>query len=289
MKAEAERTERGVPSTSTRTASLPTEGRIRGSLNLVPGTPVPARWELLIRPSRFYAKGDAEERRIEFTGDQLDFDVQDLGFGGYDLQPLADGMNSMALPLELSPSTAEIVVNLVLSPAGKLHGALEHEDGRPADGIFVQIERTKLQDFDADLLRDTTTGLDGSFIFESLPDGEYELRYGEAFNPLLKPEKLTFVAPAMYLPTRKLIGISEVTIEVFDFAGNPIPDVSITGAGSNGGTLDHFTDASGRCRLTGMPVGHYRLRTDHPGFSSQGKVFDIEPTQGSVLRITLTE
>ena len=286
--ATEERADRVSESTRPR-KSLAESGRIRGSLSLPKGVQAPSEWELVVGPSRFHRRGAAEERRVLFTGAELEFDLQGLSFGGYDVRPVAEGMNALAVPLELTPEAAEVVVNLVLTPAGSLRGALKYADETPVEGVWVRVDRTLSRASDLIVSRSTFTGLEGSFHFDYLPDGEYELRYGDEFNPILQPERLTVVAPSLHLPSRTLTGLGELTVEVFDFGGNPVPDVAIIGSGKRGGTVDHFTGPDGRCRVLGLPAGHYRIRTDHPGFPSQAKVFDLEASQRFSVRITLVE
>ena len=277
------------PENAGRRARLAESGRIRGSLSLPQGVQAPSEWELVLEPSRFHKRGKAEERRLLLTGAELEFDVQGLNFGGYDVRPVAEGMNSLAVPLELTPETAEIVVNLVLTPAGSLRGALQYEDASLVEGVWVRVDRTLARASDLIVSRSTFTGIDGSFRFDYLPDGEYELRYGEELNPILRPERLTVVAPSLHLPKRTLVGLGELTVEVFDFGGNPVPDVAIIGAGNQGGTIDHFTGPDGRCRVLGLPTGTYKIRTEHPGFPSQAELFDLEASQRFAVRLTLVE
>jgi len=269
--------------------SLAESGRVRGTLSLPRGVQPPAEWELVLEPSLFHQRGEAEERRLLFTGAELEFDVQGLNFGGYDVRPIAEGMNALAVPLELSPEAAEVVVNLVLTPAGSLRGTLQYADGSPVEGVLVRVDRTLERASDLIVSRSTFTGVAGNFSFDYLPDGAYELRYGDEFNPILRPERLMVVAPSLHLPPRTLVGLGELTVEVFDAAGNPVPDVAIFGSGKQGGTIDHFTGPDGRCRVLGLPAGHYRIRTEHPGFPSQGEVFQLEASQRFAVRITLVE
>ncbi|MFT5285723.1 MAG: hypothetical protein ACI8TQ_001890 [Planctomycetota bacterium] len=267
---------------------LPTSGGIRGRLNLPVGTPAPEEWELVLMPSRFYKSGNAVERRIHFADQVVDFVITDLPLGTYDVRPRAAGMNSNWLPISLTPESSEPYIDISMTPAGTLTGRVEYANGAPSEGVMVRVARVGFLDEEDAHESSTETDLSGRYEFPSLPDGEYELRFGEDLNPLLKPKQLAFVAPSMHLPPQVLKRVGRITVVVLDDGGNPLPDVNIVGSGRPGGFIDHFTDALGECHIAGLPAGSFKIRTEHPGFQTSQKLVELVAGENAIVRFSLS-
>jgi hypothetical protein len=268
---------------STRAAERPlaTRGRLRGGVQVPRGVAFPERWELHVYPSRYHDPGGAVERVLELTAAEREFELDDLPLGVYEVEPRAEGMNAYAVPAELVPTSAEVYVVLQLHPAGALSGQLLYEGGIGADGITM-----RLHDATGALVREATTDSAGRYRFEKLPDGEYELAYGEAHSPLFPAKSISFRAPSMHIPARIVPDIGQITFEVRDAAGNPVEGAIVTGSGSNGGTIDDVTGPGGRCTVGGLPAGDYRVWANLPGEERRLGRVTLRPGQHPICHIT---
>ncbi len=234
-------------------------GRIHGAVNVPPGVPFPERWELHVRPARYYDAGGATERTLVFEAGESEFEVEELPLGHYEVLPVAEGLNAHAQPVVLTAESSWVYVSTLMTPAGTLSGQLLHESGTGVDGLTI-----RLIDRRSEFERVVETDLAGVFRFERLPDGEYRLEYGEVVNPLREPRTISFRAPSMHLPAEHVESSGQVTIQVLDSGGNPVEGVVLTGSGSGGGTIDRVTNADGTSRIAGLPAGDYRIWCTHP-------------------------
>lgn len=274
--------ESGSTESGSTRAPRATRGSLRGAVSVRPPATMPESWTLSVRPTSFGDPGGAVERVVELSGDEREFALEDLPFGRYDVRARAEGLNSYAVPVELSAETPFVYVTSLLTPAGTLTGRLLHEDGTGIEGVRVRLRDQRSGDEHA-----AATDASGAFAFPGIPDGEYELSYGDPENPLLEPRAISFRAPSMHLSADYVEGVGRVELEVIDLSGNPVEGAALAGSGSRGGTIDRLTGADGRCRVVGLPTGQYRVRATHPELGEDVQTFVLESGSNPPLRFVL--
>jgi len=241
-------------------------GSLRGRIDVAGEETFPNHWRLVARPSRTLpARETAVERSEEFLDGRRDFEWRGLPLGGYDVWGEAEGYNGEVLPVMLEPGSEHPYVSLRMIPAGSIEGRVLASDGAPAEGVTLTLFAVT-----DNAAREATTGPDGAYRFDAVPDGAYELLVGKATAPLI-PERrpLRFQAPHLSFPEIELPLLGELRVRVVDSLERPIEGVEVVGSGSNGGIVEGTTDFNGTLVTRFLPAGHFRLRISHDGIGSQ--------------------
>ena len=180
-------------------------GSLRGSVDTTVGKDFPATWTLILEPSRaLTGREGAVAKRIEFTGDEREFEVPDLPLAGYAVRAEAPGYNGLPVHVLLERTSSSAYVMLQLGPAGFLTGRLNGSTGEPLEGIPVW-----LFDGAAPPAAQVPTGgrktyslADGTWRFDVVLDGPHTLVYGTPTAPMVAPVELQFHAPSLTVPRR---------------------------------------------------------------------------------------
>lgn len=232
---------------------------LRGTVEVFGDQP-PATWTLSLRPSTtLFGREHAEPRELVFPGDRLDFVVERLPLGGYDVQAVAEGRNGRALPILLTRTNHESFVVLELSPASFLEGTLLDEQEGPLEGLAVALVAP-----DGTPLHTTVSDASGRYRFDGVRDGAWKLVVGDPANPLLPPRSLRLVHPGMRFPDVVLAGLGTLDVFVLDEDGLFLAGAPVRGSGTRGGVLEGTTDHDGRIVFRNLVSGRYRLRAEHP-------------------------
>lgn len=264
---------------------LAARGSIRGELVVRTGVTFPAAWTLVLEPSAVVSgreRGSA--RRIEFTHGEREFRVDDLPLAGYRVRPEAAGVNGLGQDVLLVPSSANVFVTLALARAGLLDGLVREASGAPAEGVTVTLEntlggeRTKAR-----------TDANGMYVLTDVVDGEYRVWIGTPESPLAPAIDISFRAPSLRVPERKLPALGGLDLVVFD-EGDGYPRAGgarVWGATSAGGAFDVVADAAGAVSLRHLLPGTWRVEASLGTRASGSVEFEIlaERTTESQLKL----
>lgn len=257
-------------------------GTLRGHVEVEGEEPMPRVWRLVARPSNTLpAREFAVTRALEFDDGRADFELRDLPLGGYDVLGEAEGFNGQALPVLLEPGNEHPFVNLHIVPAGRLEGRVLDATGGPAEGITLTLFAVE-----DNAAREARTDASGTFRFDRLPDGAYEILVGKATSPLI-PERrpLRFQAPHMTFPDIELPLLGALNVRVVDTLERPIEGVEVLGSGTNGGIVEGRTDYDGRLEARYLPAGRFRLRFSHPEYDEERRIA-VDVKAGEVAEVS---
>ncbi len=233
-------------------------GRIRGYIETADATPFPARWTLVLEPSRTLTGRDrAEPRTLEFQAGEQEFTVSDLPLAGYDLCASAPGLNALRSPVLLDRKNRDPYVTLQFYPAGFVAGRVLTHEHLPADDLLVT-----LTDGVRKAAREVRTDVLGNFRFDGVLDGEYTLAFGPTLSPLLPVQTLRFSSPSLTVPDRELPALASLSILVLDEQDQPVAGATVRGDGPPGGALVVTTDARGTAVGRYLPPGTYKLSAE---------------------------
>lgn len=244
-------------------------GSLRGHVEVEGEEPMPKVWRLVARPSSILpAREFAVTRALEFDDGSTEFELRDLPLGGYDVRGEAEGFNGQVMSVLLEPGNEHPFVNLHIVPAGELEGRVLDARGAPAEGVTLTLFRVE---DNAPL--EAHTDATGTFRFQRLPDGPYEILVGPATAPLI-PERrpLRFQAPHMTFPDIELPLLGGLRMRVVDSLERPIEGVEVRGSGTNGGIVEGRTDFDGRLEVPYLPAGRFRLRFSHPEYEEERRI-----------------
>ena len=82
---------------------------------------------------------------------------------------------------------------------------------------------------------------------------------GARNNPLVGPEELSFQAPSLHYPLRRVPQLGSVLIRAIDVGRHPIAGARIDGFAPDGGVLGGDSDSEGYCEVKNLISGRYRL------------------------------
>jgi hypothetical protein len=218
------------------------------------------------------------EASVDFAGN---YRIDDLAPGDWTVTAMAG--SRLQQGLARVEAGAETVLDLELGAGHRLTGRVL-SGGRPMARATVVLGGRESGSGGL-----STTGLDGSFRFDGLAAGTYELHVMRDFGSFRQGR------------TIEIDGDTEVTIDVgaarvsglvTDPAGDPVTDAQLTlepQSGEGGDRLSGRSDADGRFTLAGATPGPHRLRAVKEGFSAAEAAFEV-PASGDVegLRLTLT-
>jgi hypothetical protein len=266
------------PQSAARTDGI---GSLRGVLLDRTGEGVPERWTLVMRPNTaIRTPTPRKEVRAEFNEAQERFTVQDVPLGAYDVWVEAEGVNRRTTPVLLVKGSDSPFISLELHARGYLEGVVLDEPGAPVGGLQVTLLSTQGSG------RSTRTDGAGRYLFEELIDGEYQLLIGAQQNPLVGPEELSFSAPSLHYPVRRVPELGSARVRAVDRSGLPLSGVRVDGFAPDGGILGGTSDGDGYCLVNNLVAGRYRLSLQGSGgavgqgvcFVSAGEQVEIEVT-----------
>ena len=266
------------PQSAARTDGI---GSLRGVLLDRTGKGIPEHWTLVMRPNTaIRTPTPRKEVRAEFREAQERFTVSDVPLGAYDVWVEADGVNRHSTPVLLVRGSNSPFISLELHARGYLEGVVLDEPGAPVGGLQVTIISTQGWD------RSTRTDGAGRYLFDELIDGEYQLLIGAQQNPLIGPEELSFSAPSLHYPVRRVPELGSARVHAVDRSGLSLSGVRVDGFAPDGGVLGGTSDGDGYCLVHNLVPGRYRLSLQGSGgavgqgvcFVSAGERVEIEIT-----------
>ena len=266
------------PQSAARTDGI---GSLRGVLLDRTGKGVPERWTLVMRPNTaIRTPTPRKELRADFKEAQERFTVPDVPLGAYDVWVEAEGVNRRSTPVLLVRGSDSPFISLELHARGYLEGVVLDEPGAPVGGLQVTIISTHGWD------RSTRTDGAGRYLFDELIDGEYQLLIGAQQNPLIGPEELSFSAPSLHYPVRRVPELGSARVRAVDRSGLSVSGVRVDGFAPDGGILGGTSDGDGYCLVNNLVPGRYRLSLQESGgavgqgvcFVSAGEQVEIEVT-----------
>ncbi len=234
---------------------------------------IPAKWKLLLEPSKVITGGEhAVQRELEFPGEKRSVVLDDVALGGYVIRAVAEGMECNPQYIQFAkPDEVDVVLRLRLFPAGTLTGRVVDPDGDPIAAMPVTAVRR-----DAEGQRTVTTDGAGRYAFERLPDGEWNVVVGYPEAPLVLRE-VGFAAPGFDMPDLATPAIDELAIRVLDSQLQPVEGASVSVIGLASGARQAKTDANGLALLPHCVGGEASVIVDAPGFVSSTRQIQFQP------------
>lgn len=228
-------------------------GSIRGLVSVASGVTLPPEFTLHIGPSDSLFGREHAESRSQVTT-EAEFVFEDIPLGGYDVWVAAPGMNSRRNPVLLTQAVPSPYVVLKVAPTGFVDGYVVNKDGRPAAELRVALDAVH-----SDQRIETQTRQDGFYVFDDVPDGEYQISFGPLDAPLVPPRDLVFQAPSMRFPNVELPPTADILIHTTDRDGKAVGEVTLTGFGRPSGRLSLVTDLAGNGWARNLPLGRYKV------------------------------
>lgn len=253
-------------------------GMLRGHVQ-ARGVDFPKNWKLLIRPSRtLMGREHAVERTLIFERGEEDFTVKGLPFAGYDIEAKGAGLNGRVASVLLRKGNEAPFINLIMVPAGFLEGVITDAAGAPQEDVPIT-----LVEMPEGGTRTVRTDLTGTYRFDKVLDGPYELIVGLPESPLLRERKsILFRSPSLSFPNIELPPFAGIDVRVSDDLNRSIPGVEVRGSGTSGGSFTKTTDAGGWIHVRHVPEGRLRLSFSHPDYKSSRA--HIELKKGEITR-----
>jgi len=245
------------------------------------GEGVPKRWTLVMSPNAaIRTPTPRQELRVKFEAAEERFDIQDVPLGAYDVWIEASGINRRATPVLLVRGSESPFISLELHARGYLEGVVLDAPGAPVAKLQVTIIPTLGQE------RSTRTDGAGRYLFDDLIDGEYQLVIGARHNPLVGPEELSFRAPSLHYPVRRVPELGSARVRAVNQGGLPLRDARVDGFAPDGGVLGGVSDSGGYCVVDNLVPGRYSLSVRGAGdavgrgvcFVTAGEQAEIEIT-----------
>lgn len=241
-----------TPQTTARTEGF---GTLRGVLLDRTGEGVPADWTLVLSPNKaIRTPTPRRELRFQFEEGEERFEVEDVPLGAYDVWVEAPGANRRTTPVLLVKGSSSPFVSLELHARGYLEGVVLDEANQAVGELTVTlVSIAKRGD------RSTQTDGAGRYLFDDLLDGEYQIYFGARNNPLIGPEDLSFQAPSLHYPVRRVPELGSVLVRVVDVNRSPIVGAQVDGFAPRGGIMSGESDSEGLCEVSNLVPGRYRL------------------------------
>ena len=242
----------GRPQTADRTDGI---GVLRGVLLDRTGKGVPTHWTLVLSPNKaIRTPTPRSELRVEFHAAEERFDVPDVPLGAYDVWVDAAGTNRRTTPVLLVRGSESPFISLELYARGYLEGVVLDVNGVAVAELQVTLVSVSDQG-------DRTTRTDGAgrYLFDDLIDGDYQLVIGARHNPLVGPEDLSFQAPSLHYPLRRVPELGSVLVHTVNTDRFPIAGARVDGFAPDGGIIRGDSDSEGYCEVQNLVPGRYRL------------------------------
>ena len=275
-------------------------GSLAGTVSVQAGTSFPSAWTLVLEPSRLLQGREfAKPKRFDFAAGETDFAIDDLPLAGYDVHAEAPDMNGLAVPVLLERSSSHAYIMLELIPAGTISGYVNDHTCSPLEGIEVWLHKDPthggLSGAGTGLNLATQSGTrqvsgpDGSYAFQGVLDGYYQLRFGSTLHPLVDPISIQFRAPSLTVPAPKLPPLARLLLMVVDLSNQPVAGAKLRGFGSKSGTFEFETPPNGRIELTNLAPGRYEFTVEHELFGTARLQRQIQGGEDEVEVLVLLE
>ncbi len=186
-----------------------------------------------------------------------------------------------ALPVRaVLTADSDRIATLALVPLATLTGTLADARGVPLADVPLWLEHRGRP------LAEARTATDGSFAFEPLATGSYELVLGNLSGPLVPRRALDLarLTGPLALATPELLTLA---VHVLDERGEPVAGARVEGGGESGGWVSGETDAGGTLRARLLPAGTYRLDVRHPLAGRARLSFELPPEGRDPLEVRL--
>jgi len=242
----------GRPLTADRTDGI---GVLRGILLDRTGKGVPTHWTLVLSPNKaIRTPTPRNELRVEFHAAEERFDVPDVPLGAYDVWVDAPDTNRRTTPVLLVRGSESPFISLELYARGYLEGVVLDVNGVAVAELQVTLVSVSDQG-------DRTTRTDGAgrYLFDDLIDGDYQLVIGARHNPFVGPEDLSFQAPSLHYPLRRVPELGSVLVHTVNTDRFPIAGAHVDGFAPDGGIIRGDSDSEGYCEVQNLVPGRYRL------------------------------
>lgn len=262
------------------------QGSIRGEIVVPAGLALPRAYTVIAEPSRvLLGREHAARREQSFEAGEPRFELRGLPLGGYDLRVRAEGMNCDPMPVLLCEGAEHPYLVIALHPTGFLDGSVLDEAGTPVEELLVTLEPLA-----AELpRRQTRTTPSGTYLFEDLPDGEYRIHFGPPHAPLAPSSELSFRAPSMSFPQRRIPVLLTLELRTLDENGFALPGAHVSGYGPAGGQIELVTDEEGRGLARFLPPGRYQIAARHEGTLRASTGFELQAGEPAELVLRLRQ
>lgn len=184
-------------------------------------------------------------------------------------------------------------------PGGRIAGIVVQEDGSPASGIVVALERSDATSSDLSGRAQVgegveLTGPDGTFRFDAVAPGRYAVVArpwfvgGAAGSQAARSASFELGAGEQRSEVQlRMVDGATVSVGVVDASSRPRANALVTLLRADGGRADLFdpalTDRDGIARFAGVPDGSWRVSVDAPGAAPVAAA-DLHVSGGSDVR-----
>lgn len=274
--------ETGRPISAERTDGI---GSLRGVLLDRTGRGVPTDWTLVLSPNQaIRTPTPRRELRFEFHAGEDRFHVPDVPLGAYDVWIDALNANRRTTPVLLVRGSESPFISLELYARGYLEGVVLDEAGATVADLQVSLLSVSKRG-------DRTTRTDGAgrYLFDDLIDGDYQLVIGARHNPLVGPEDLSFQAPSLHYPLRRVPELGSVRVRAVDSSHFPIAGARVDGFAPDGGVLAGESGSEGYCVVGNLVPGRYRLSVRGVGDSVGRGTCTVSAGQQTELEIIVRD
>jgi hypothetical protein len=237
-------------------------GALQGRLRTPEGAAAPARWTLILEPSKVLLGGErARARRVDFEAGELEFELRDVPLGGYAVRAEAAGFHGPVEQVLLArPDSLRVVLELALTRPGTLEGRLVDAHGAGVGGVGLWLAPLS----DGPSRRATASQPDGRFRIDGLADGEYRLHAGAQALALRDPIEVAFQAPHLQLEDWVLPELGSLDLRVLDPGGRGVAGATIEATCERRGSVVATCDALGQALLEHLPSGQVQLVVSPP-------------------------
>ena len=271
-----------IPQTASRTDGI---GSLRGVLLDRTGNGIPLNWTLVLSPNvAIRTPTPRRELRFEFHAGEERFHVKDVPLGAYDVWIDALNANRRTTPVLLVRGSESPFISLELYARGYLEGVVLDEAGATVADLQVSLLSVSKRG-------DRTTRTDGAgrYLFDDLIDGDYQLVIGARHNPLVGPEDLSFQAPSLHYPLRRVPELGSVRVRAVDSSHFPIAGARVDGFAPDGGVLAGESGSEGYCVVGNLVPGRYRLSVRGVGDSVGRGTCTVSAGQQTELEIIIRD
>jgi protocatechuate 3,4-dioxygenase beta subunit len=219
--------------------------------------------------------------------------------GSYRVNATAPGYAGADRPLEAGAEKVE----LVLSPAGSISGAVVDDAGRPVEAFRVNASPARREaDPPGTMIMGPRnkigTGTEGRFLLEDVAEGTYVVAASAPGQSSANVSGVK-VSPGSTTDagTIRLSAGGTVKGTVADAAGAPVAGavIAVRGPGRDYGSIgagpQGVSDPAGAFEVTGVPPGTLEVSASHPNYA-EGRVsgIEVDPAKGAAeARIVLAQ
>jgi hypothetical protein len=235
-------------------------GRVRGQIDVAPGSFMPGQFELLVD------EPGSPTKHFVFPGTERLVTI-DVAQGRSMLSARAEGLASHQLVLERASDTAVAPFRLVLEPAGRLNGEVHDARGNALAGLPVALVATNSKE-----VRTVASDSAGRYAFADIPVGSYRVAFGASDSPIAPMVAADIVQNEVReVPPQNMPDLGEGEVRVLDRASKPVLGARVFGAGQAGGWIDGVSDENGIVRARFLPAGTFFLNVStDSGRTGQG-------------------